>query len=219
MLIYGKNTLKEQNPKSIRRAYIARRDVLDYLKNNYIKYEYVDNKQLDSMVKGNHQGIVLEVDDYKYGDIKEINTNFILILDHIEDPHNLGAIIRSAVCAGVSQIIIPKDRAAKITDTVIKVSAGTISKVKIIIVTNIVNAINYLKENDYYIYASDMNGTDYKQVSYDEKKALIIGNEGKGISRLVKENADEIISITMKNNTDSLNASVAAGILLFEMRE
>ncbi len=218
MLIYGKNILTETNKKTIRKAYISRNDYIDYLKENKIKYEVVNHKLLDKMVKGNHQGIVLEIDNYDYYNINEVSSDFVVILDHLEDPHNFGSIIRTCACAGIKEIIIPQDRAVRVNDTVVKVSAGMIHQVKIILVVNLVNAINKLKDKGYFIYASDMKGKEYKTIDYANKKVLIIGNEGKGISRLVKENADEIISISMNNNTESLNASVAAGILIFEMR-
>ncbi len=219
MLVYGKNVINEIDKKKIKKAYCARKEYIQILSENKIKYELVDVKKLDTLVTGVHQGIVLDIHDYDYKDVRDINSDFVVLLDHIEDPHNLGAIIRTCTCAGVKEIIIPKDRAAKVNETVIKVSAGTIDKVDIIMTPNLVNAINYLKEKNYFVYATDMKGENYKKLDYSGKKVLVIGNEGSGVSRLVKESSDFTISIDMKNNTDSLNASVAAGILIFEMRD
>lgn len=219
MLVYGKNVLYETEKKKIQKVYISRKEYIEYLKNSKITYEYVDNKFLNSMVEGNHQGVVLKIDDYNYKTIKDIKSDFVVILDHIQDPHNFGAIIRTCACAGVTDIIIPSKRSVCVNDTVIKVSAGNIDKVNIVLVTNLTNAINGLKKENYFIYSSDMGGISYKKVDYAQKKCLVIGNEGDGVSRLVKENSDEIISIDIMENTESLNASVAAGILIYEMRD
>ncbi len=219
MLIYGKNILKEIELKKIKRAYCARKEYTAYLIKNHIKYDMVDFKYLDKLVNGVHQGIVLEVDDFEYSTVEKINGDFVVILDHLEDPHNFGAIIRTCACAGVSDIIIPKDRSVKVNETVIKVSAGTVDKLNIVMVSNLATTLEKLKKDGYFAYATDMNGKDYKSVDYSGKKILIIGNEGKGVSRLIKEKADEVVSIPMANSTESLNASVAAGILIFEMRD
>lgn len=112
-----------------------------------------------------------------------------------------------------------KNRCVKVTDTVMKVSEGTLDKVKIIMVTNLSNTINYLKKNNYFIYVSDMDGKNYKNISYADKKVLVISNEGNGVSNIIKNNADEVISIPLENNVNSLNASVAAGILIYGMKE
>ncbi len=219
MLVYGKNVLKEIDNKKIKKVYTSRKDLYDYLNENKIKYNILNNAALDKMVDGVHQGVVIDIFDYEYKDLKSIESDFVVILDHLEDPHNFGAIIRTCACAGVKDIIIPKDRAVGVNDTVIKVSAGNIDKVNIIMVSNLVNAVNYLKDNNYFVYATDMVGKNYKEVDYSGKKVLVIGNEGKGVSRLVKEVSDEIVTINILENTESLNASVAAGILIFEMRD
>ena len=218
MLIYGKNVLKEIDKSKIKKVYCGRKEYLDYLQNNNIHYEYVDNKRLNGMVKGLHQGIVIDVYDYEYKTLNGIKDDFVIMLDHIEDPHNLGSIIRTCACAGIKSIIIPKDRSAKVNETVMKVSEGTLDKVDVIMVTNLNDSIKKLKDKGYYIYASDMDGEDYKTVDFNDKKVLIIGNEGKGVSSLVKDNSDVLVSIPMFSNVDSLNASVAAGILIFGMR-
>lgn len=217
MLVYGKNVLYELDKEKIKKVYTSRKDYLPYLTDNKIKYELVNNKVLDSKVKGNHQGIVIEVLDYNYYSIDDIDSDFIVILDHLTDPHNMGAIIRTCECIGAKNIIIPKDRSVMINDTVYKTSVGAIENVKIIMVSNLVNAINKLKKAGYFIYCADMDGKNYKEVSYSKKKVLVIGSEGSGISRLVKENADEVISLPMFGKINSLNASVSAGIFLYEM--
>ena len=166
----------------------------------------------------NHQGIVLDIYDYEYKDIDEcLNDDFVVILDHLEDPHNFGAIIRTCECAGIKHIIIPKDRSVRVNETVIKVSSGAISHVDIVMVSNLVNAINKLKKSNFFVYGADMDGKNYQEYDFSGKKVLIIGNEGKGISQIVSENCDEIISIPMKGNINSLNASVSAGILIYGM--
>ncbi len=217
MIIFGKNVLYELDKKLIKKVYVSRKDYLDYLQKNNIKYDFVDNFVIDKMVKGNHQGIVIETYDYEYKDIKEVSGNLVVILDHLSDPHNFGAIIRTCECMGVKSIIIPKDRSVLVNDTVYKTSVGAVNNVDIIMVTNLVNAINYLKEQNYFIYCADMDGEDYKHINYADKMALIIGSEGDGVSNIVKKNSDVVVSLPMKGKIKSLNASVSAGILLYEM--
>ena len=217
MIVYGMNVLKSIEPKKIKKVTTSRNEVIDYCKNNKIKYEYQDNHFLNKITKENHQGVIIDIYDYNYYGIDDIEGDFILILDHLEDPHNFGAIIRTCAAAGIKSIIIPKDRSVKVTDVVVKTSVGMIENVKIIMVNNIQNTINKLKDMNYYIYAADMDGENYKNVDYSGKKVLIIGNEGTGISHLTRENSDVIVSIPIKENVESLNASVAAGILIYGM--
>ena len=217
MIIFGKNVLYELDKKLIKKVYVSRKDYLDYLQKNNIKYDMVDNYVLDKMVKGNHQGIVIETFDYEYKDIKDVTGNLVVILDHLSDPHNFGAIIRTCECMGVKSIIIPKDRSVMVNDTVYKTSVGAVNNVDIIMVTNLVNAINYLKDNNYFIYCADMDGEDYKHINYADKMALIIGSEGDGVSNIVKKNSDVVVSLPMKGKINSLNASVSAAILIYEM--
>ena len=217
MLVFGRNTFKEIDKKKIKKIYISSKDLIKELQEYNLKYIIVPKQKLDKMVTGNHQGIVMEVNDYKYYDLKDIDSDFVVILDHLEDPHNFGAIIRTCECAGIKNIIIPSSRSVFLNDTVVKISAGAIEHVKIILVSNIVNAINYLKEQGYFIYAADMDGENYRQIDYAPKKVLIIGNEGKGISKRVLDNSDFIIKIPMKGKVNSLNASTSAGILIYGM--
>ena len=138
------------------------------------------------------------------------------MLDHLEDPHNLGAIIRTCEAAGVSGIIIPKDRSVSVNSTVMKVSAGALELVKISQVTNLAQTLNYLKKQGYWIVGTDMQGTKYNEIDYSGKTVIVIGNEGKGMSDIITKNCDFIASIPMRGNINSLNASVAAGIIIFE---
>ena len=140
------------------------------------------------------------------------------MLDHLEDPHNFGAIIRSCEALGVDGIIIPNDRSVDINGTVIKTSAGAIQYMKIAKVSNLVNTIKVLKDKGYWIIGTDMNGTSYNDMKYDMPICLVIGNEGKGMSRLVKESCDYVVSIDMVGKTNSLNASVATGIMMAKIQ-
>ena len=139
------------------------------------------------------------------------------MLDHIEDPHNFGAIIRTAESMGVKNIIIPKDRSVVVNETVMKTSAGALNYVNIIQVTNLVNAINYLKDKGFFIYGAEADGENYKSVDYNDKRCLVMGSEGKGISPVVRKNCDMIVSLPMKGHVNSLNVSVATAIFIYEM--
>lgn len=222
MLAYGRNALLMANPKEIKKVYISKTrkddELMTFLKENHIHYVLTNNNDLDSMIKENHQGVIFEREEYQYHDLDEIgNEDFVVMLDHLEDPHNFGAIIRTCESAGIKSIIIPKDRSVSVNDTVIKTSVGTVDKVKIIKVTNLNDTIKKLQNNNFFVYGTDMQGTDMRKCSFADKKVLIIGNEGKGISSLVAKNCDEIVKIPMMGTVNSLNASVAAGILIYKM--
>ncbi len=218
MYVYGKNVAKELQSK-IEKVYVANNfKDKELLKSIQAPIIYVDKNKLDKMVDGVHQGIVLKIADYEYKDISSLNNETVVILDHLEDPHNLGAIIRTCEAAGITDIILPKDRSVQVNSTVMKTSAGCLDKVNLYQVTNLVQTINHLKKQGFWIIGTDMNGTDYKKIDYQGKIAIIIGNEGNGMSRLVKESCDFIASIPMYGTVNSLNASVAAGIVLFEVR-
>ena len=174
------------------------------------------------MADGVHQGILLYVSDYKYSSLDDLinkeDNSFLVLLDHLEDPHNLGAIIRTCEAAGVDGIVLPKDRQVQVNSTVYKTSVGTLDNVKIASVTNLVNAINKLKEAGYWIVGTALdNSVDYREIDYSGKIALVIGNEGSGISNIVEKNCDFIAKIPMYGKTNSLNASVAAGIMIYEV--
>ena len=215
MVVYGINVLKETKKEDIKRVYTSREEAIKYCEENNIIYQQVTNDYLHKITKGNHQGVVIEIKDYNYYNLKDVEGEFVVMLDHLEDPHNFGAIIRTCAAAGVTSIIIPKDRSVRITDTVVKTSAGTINRVKIIMVSNLVDSIKKLQKQGYFVYGADASGDNYQQIDFSGKKVLVIGNEGKGISPLVKKNCDFLISIPLENNVESLNASVAAGILIY----
>ena len=192
------------------------KDIVKFIQDNKISYSVMDAKKMDAMVEGRHQGIIVVVDEYEYVDYKTmLNDKIVVMLDHLEDPHNFGAIIRTCEAAGIKSIIIPKDRSVSVTSTVMKTSAGALEHVNISMVNNLVNVINDFKDNGYFVYAADMDGRNYKQVSYADKVLLIIGSEGNGLGRLVKKNCDEILSIPQFGHVNSLNASVAAAILIY----
>ena len=217
MRVYGMNVLKELDTKKIKKVFTTRKEVWKYCSENKIKYEFVDNHFLNKMCEYNHQGVVIDAFDYDYYNINDIDGDFVLILDHLEDPHNFGAIIITCAAVGIKSIIIPKDRSVGVTDVVVKTSVGTINYVKIIMVNNLVATMKKLKKDGFFIYAASMEGEDFRKIDYSTKRALVIGNEGSGVSRLVKEESDVLVSIPMNKNVESLNASVAASILIYHM--
>lgn len=225
MYVYGKNVALDviKEHKKINKGFISKnfkeQDIINSLMKRNVNIKYLDKFKMDEIVDGLHQGIILDVDDYKYAELDELlekENPLIVILDHLEDPHNLGAIIRTCEAAGVDGIIIPKDRSVEVNGTVYKTSVGTVESVKIARVTNIVNTIEYLKKKGFWITGTDMEGTSYKKIDYKGSTAIVIGNEGKGISKLVRDNCDFIASIPMYGKTNSLNASVASGIIIYE---
>ena len=227
MLVYGRNVAKEvlQNPKKVKKITLMKdfkeNDILSLIEKNKIKVEYLDKKGFSKFDKYSHQGIILDIEDFNYTDYDEflsVDDAKIVILDHIEDPHNLGAIIRTCEAAGVLGIIIPKDRSVDINSTVMKTSAGALENVKIAKVTNLVSVIDKLKENGYWIVGTSLEGNlDYRDVDYTGKIALVIGNEGNGMSKAVTDSCDYLTKIPMYGKINSLNASVAAGIMIYEM--
>lgn len=200
--------------------------IMGIAKDKHILVKEVNQKTLDDISAGApHQGVAAVISSFKYSTVGEIldyarskeESPFLVILDEIEDPHNLGAIIRSAECVGVHGIIIPERRAASVNQTVYSSSAGAVEYMKIARVTNINKTIKELKDQGLWIYGADMNGESYYKSNLTGSLALVIGNEGKGISRLVRENCDVILSIPMKGRISSLNASNAASILMYEV--
>ena len=219
MLIYGKNVCKEaiKNKQKIKNIYVTKNFNEDFIKNLHV--HYLEKYEMDKKVDGLHQGIIMEVDDFKYDEIDSLfnsDNNLVVILDHLEDPHNFGAIIRTCEAAGVKAIIIPKDRSVSVNATVVKVSTGAISDISIIQVTNLSQTIELLKKHGYWIVGTDMTGESYDKIDYKGNTVIIIGNEGKGMGTNIKNNCDFIATIPMNGKTNSLNASVAAGIIIFE---
>ena len=234
--VEGRNSVLEllESGKDINKLYIADGEkhgsihkIIALAKERKVVINKVDKYKLDRMSQTeNHQGVIAIVPPYEYCDVDDIleqaksknEKAFILILDGIEDPHNLGSIIRTAETAGVHGIIIPKRRAAAVNSTVSKVSAGAVEHMKIARVNNINETIKYLKENDIWVCGTDMNtDTYYYEQDYKMPIAIVIGSEGFGMSRLVKENCDFLVKIPMKGKITSLNASVSAGIVMYEV--
>lgn len=234
-LVEGRNPVLEllESGKDINKIFVTKGEkqgsinkIIGKAKDNKVVVVEVDKNKLNEISQtGNHQGVIAIVPPFEYCEVEDIlerakNKNedpFIIILDGIEDPHNLGAIIRTSETAGVHGIIIPKRRAASVNSTVNKVSAGATQYMKIARVNNINETINYLKDKGVWIFGTDMDATkNYYQEELKGPIALVIGSEGNGISRLVKENCDFLLKIPMKGKITSLNASVSAGIVIYE---
>ncbi|MBP1949986.1 23S rRNA (guanosine(2251)-2'-O)-methyltransferase RlmB [Virgibacillus litoralis] len=186
----------------------------------------VPKKKLDQLVEGSHQGILAYVASYQYATLEDLfdkandknETPFFIILDELEDPHNLGSILRTADAAGVHGVIIPKHRSVGLTSTVAKTAAGALEHIPVARVTNIAKTIDELKERYVWVVGTDADGTeDYRELDGDLSVAIVIGNEGKGISRLVKDKCDWTVSLPMTGHVSSLNASVACSLLLYEI--
>lgn len=222
MKVFGKNVFNElrDNLSSIKKVYLANnfndKDIISFIKENRLSYTMMDIRKMDAMVDGKHQGIIVVINDYEYASYSSMyNDRVVVMLDHLEDPHNFGAIIRTCEAAGIKSIIIPKDRSVSVTGTVMKTSAGALEHVNVSMVNNLVKVIDDFKKEGFFVYAADMDGDNYKDVSYADKVLLIIGSEGKGVSRLVKKNCDQILAIPQYGYVNSLNASVAAAILIY----
>ena len=233
--VEGRNSVLEllESGKDVNKIFVTRGEkhgsvnkILSIAKARKIVVVEKDKKQMDNMATiQNYQGVIAIVPPFEYCEIEDIldkakekgEDPFVLILDGIEDPHNLGSIIRTAETAGVHGIVIPKRRAASVNSTVNKVSAGATEHMKIARVNNITETIKFLKKNDVWICGTDMNTKQYYyQENYKIPIAIVIGSEGFGISRLVKENCDFMVKIPMKGKITSLNASVSAGIIIYE---
>lgn len=191
-----------------------------------VMIKYVTKERLDQISEtGKHQGVIAYSAAYEYAELEDIfdkarekgEDPFVIILDNIEDPHNLGAIIRTANLAGAHGVIIPKNRAVGLTATVARTSAGALNFTPVVKVTNISKTIQELKDRGLWFVCADMGGTQMYKLNLKGPIGLVIGNEGDGVSRLVRENCDMIASIPMKGDIDSLNASVAAGVLAYEI--
>ena len=236
-IIAGRNPVMEaiRSGRSIESILVAKGErsgsvvaIIAKAKQKNIPVKDVDSKKLDFLAKGvNHQGIVAQCAVKEYSTLEEIfalaeergESPFIIVLDKIEDPHNLGAIIRTAECAGAHGVIIPERRSAGLSYTVEKTSVGALEYMPVVRVKNISAVLQKLKDKGIWVYGADMDGEHYKKVNYDGAVALVIGNEGKGISPLVAKDCDVIVSLPMKGKINSLNASVAAGILMYEIAD
>ena len=234
--IEGRNSVLEllKSNKDINKLYIQKGEkhgsiieIIAIAKQRKIVISEEEKSKLDKMSQtNNHQGIIAIVPPFNYCDVDDIleyakqknEKPFIIILDGIEDPHNLGSIIRTAECSGVHGIIIPKRRSASVNSTVNKTSAGAVQYMKVARVNNLNDTIKYLKEHDVWIYGTYMEAESYyNEEKYNTGVAIVIGSEGFGMSRLVKENCDFLIKIPMVGKISSLNASVSAGIVMYEV--
>lgn len=241
-IIMGRNAVREavKSGRSIDRILVSReldgslREVVNLARDNNIQIREVDRYKLDEICMpfghggkpGNHQGILAQVPGVEYCDISDIlraardkdEKPFIILLDGVEDPHNLGSIIRSAECAGAHGVIIPKRRSASVTAAACKASAGAVEYMKVARVSNLAGAIDRLKDEGLWIAGADMEGTEMTKADLKGAIGLVIGSEGDGLSRLIREKCDYLVSIPMSGHIDSLNAAVAAAILMFEKK-
>lgn len=224
--IYGRKPVLETIDAgvAINKAYIIDQKtpivgkIIDKLTRAKVEIKFVD-KNFFKDVEGNHQGVMIEVESFKYGSLDDLSdSEKLILLDKIEDPHNLGAIIRSAESFGFDGVIIPERRSAKVTPTVYKTSAGAINNIKIVMVKNLNRAMEELKDQGFWIYGlageaeSSIDQTDLKG-----KVALVVGNEGDGLSRMAREHCDMLVKIPMQGLVNSLNASVASAISMYEV--
>lgn len=234
-IVAGRNPVLEalRGEREVERVFIAKgaegsiAQIKAIAKEQGVVIDIVDKERINAMAPGErHQGVVAKVSEYKYSTMDEVldkakasgEDPFLVILDEVSDPHNLGAIIRTAECAGAHGVIIPKRRACSLTQTVAKSAAGAIEVMPVVQVTNLSRTIDELKEMGLWIAAVDMDGQDFNKASLGGPIGIVIGNEGKGISRLVKEKCDFTVAIPMKGTINSLNASNAAAIIMYAIR-
>ena len=233
--VFGRHAVVEalQTPDRVNRVFIQEgtsgRDaakVIELAHEKGIQVQTVPKTKIEDLV-GNavHQGLVASIAAYEYADLEDVfkkaeekgEDPFIVILDGVEDPHNLGSILRTADATGVHGIIIPKRRSASLTATVAKASTGAIEHVPVVRVTNLTQTIEQLKARGIWVFGTDMNGTDYRKWNTSGPLAIVMGNEGKGVSRIVKESVDEMVTIPMVGHVQSLNASVASALMMYEV--
>ena len=233
--VFGRHAVVEalQTPDRVNRVFIQEgtsgRDaakVIELAREKGIQVQTVPKTKIEDLV-GNavHQGLVASIAAYEYADLEDVfkkaeekgEDPFIVILDGVEDPHNLGSILRTADATGVHGIIIPKRRSASLTATVAKASTGAIEHVSVVRVTNLTQTIEQLKARGIWVFGTDMNGTDYRKWNTKGPLAIVMGNEGKGVSRIVKESVDEMVTIPMVGHVQSLNASVASALMMYEV--
>ena len=233
--VFGRHAVVEalQTPDRVNRVFIQEgtsgRDaakVIELAREKGIQVQTVPKTKIEDLV-GNavHQGLVASIAAYEYADLEDVfkkaeekgEDPFIVILDGVEDPHNLGSILRTADATGVHGIIIPKRRSASLTATVAKASTGAIEHVPVVRVTNLTQTIEQLKVRGIWVFGTDMNGTDYRKWNTSGPLAIVMGNEGKGVSRIVKESVDEMVTIPMVGHVQSLNASVASALMMYEV--
>ncbi|MBQ7227207.1 MAG: 23S rRNA (guanosine(2251)-2'-O)-methyltransferase RlmB [Clostridia bacterium] len=235
MKIYGRNAVEEaiKSGTTIDRLVVqkelkdaAANRIIKEAKDRGVKIFFRDKIALDRECDNGarHQGFIAEITDFEYSELDDIlafadekgEPPFIVILDGVEDPHNLGSVIRVAECAGVHGVVIPRHRSVSVNDTVVKVSSGATAHLKVAKVTNVNDAIVDLKKKGVWVYAADMDGDDLYKTNLKGSVAFVIGGEGKGVKRLTRELCDGVVSIPMFGKVNSLNASVAAGVVIYE---
>lgn len=198
-------------------------DIVSFARKKHIRVDFVPKQALDrKSTTSHHQGYIADAVEFEYTPLEELISSaseqpFFVLLDGIEDPHNFGAIIRSCECAGVDGIIIPKNRACQVNDTVVRTSTGAISNMKIAQVVNLKEAIDALKENGVFVFAAETGGEDIYSKNLNIPIAVVIGSEGDGVKKTIKERCDGVLTLPLKGKVNSLNASVACGIVIFEI--
>ncbi len=234
MYIEGKNAVKQavESGQTINKIFVSQNEkrrgntLLDLIFSHKIKVEFLPKNLMDNKSKtGHHQGYIAEAVDFDYCEISDIlqvaqergEKPFIILLDGIEDPHNFGAIIRSCECAGVHGIVIPKNRACMVNETVIRTSTGAIANMKIAKVTNLKDAIKHLQENDIWVFSAEAGGKSVYAQNLNIPLALVIGSEGFGVKKTIQSACDGVLALPLCGKVNSLNASVACGILVFEV--
>ena len=236
-IIYGRNSIKEaiKANRNISSIFVDKNikmqkgsitQILSLAKDKKIPIKTLESKALDVKANlGNHQGILALIEEYKYANVEEIlhlakeknEPPFLVVADGIEDPHNLGAIIRTAECAGAHGVLIPKHNCCGITSTVEKVAVGALEYMKVARVTNLARTLENLKKCGIWIYCADMDGQAYYSCDFSGSIALVVGSEGKGVRPLIKKHCDFVVSLPLLGHISSLNASVASGILMYEI--
>ena len=229
--VYGKSVVQSllNSGKDVKKLYIqsGRKDdeIEKLARRKKISVEICPRQQLDKLVNGNHQGYIAQIEEYRLYSLDEIVTAIpqgkqplLIALDQLQDPHNLGAILRTAACVGADGVIIEKNRSVSLNGTVAKVSAGAIDLVKVASVANLSQSLLALKKKNFWVVGTDASAQlDYRQQDYNMPLVLVIGSEGEGMRRLVRENCDLLVKLPMENDFNSLNASVAAGIVLYRI--
>ena len=234
MIIEGKNAVLEalKNNITINKMMVqnnlsdnASNQIIKLAKDKGIRIDFVSKDVLDKKTNNRHQGFICDTIDFNYGEIEDIFAKagklkeepFIVVLDGIEDPHNFGAIIRTCECAGVHGIIIPEHRACAVNDTVVKTSAGATANMTIVRVGNINNSIEQLKKQGVWVYCLETGGKEMTSANLKGSIAIVVGSEGKGVSKLTRQICDDTISIKLKGKVNSLNASVATAVVVYEI--
>lgn len=234
MIIYGRNPVREafRSGKTVEKLYLVKGEpdmqlsqIFGLAKDRKIPVSYIDHRAMEQIAGGgNHQGVAAQITDFEYCSVDDIialaeehgEKLLIVLLDGITDPHNLGAIIRSAECFGAHGIVIPKHRSVSVNDTVVKVASGATEHMLVAKVTNINDTIRELKERNVWVYACAFDGKPPKCADFKDNTAIVVGSEGDGIKRLTKELCDDTVTIPEFGKINSLNASVAAGVVLYE---